>query len=391
MKRVGKILFPVLVVALAVAAAVFAFVARPQAKSEIRRTPVPLIRVVMAHPQNVEMIVHTQGAVTPRTEIDLVAEVAGRVVEASDLLSAGSFFDKGDVLVRIDPRDYQLAVESARAEVAHAEVEVAQEKAESELAKRDWLRLHGAEKAPSLVIRAPQLAEAKANFAGAKASLDRAALDLERSVVRAPFDGRVRAEHVGLGEFVSRGTVLARVYAIDRFEIRLPVRDEELAYLDLSTRPAVRLSLRFAGSLRHWSGRIVRTEGELDPKSRMVTLVAEVLDPYHRDGSRKGTALDVGMFVNAEIVGREEHDVYVLPRAAMRSHDRVLVVDDGDALRYRPVTVLRRQAEQVIVNGGLSPAQKICVSPLDTVTDGMPVRVYSPEKTSERETAEPAS
>ena len=199
MKPSAKTILPILVLVLAIGAAIFAFVARPRAKSQLRRVPAPLVRVVTARPQNVEITVRTQGTVRPRTEIDLVAQVAGRVVEASDELSAGGFFHKGDVLVRIDPRDYQLAVRSARADVARAEVTVAKEKAEAAVAERDWQRLHGTKQAPPLVVRVPQLAEAKADLEAAKASRDRAALDLQRTDVHAPFDGRVSVENVDLG------------------------------------------------------------------------------------------------------------------------------------------------------------------------------------------------
>ncbi len=384
---------PVLILALGFLAAVSAYVSRPQAAPEVRETPAPLIRVIAARPQTVQLTVGAQGTVQPSTQIELVAEVAGRVVETGGALVAGGFFSEGDLLVRIDPRDYDLAAQSARAEVARAQVALQREKAEAEVAGREWRSLHGKREAPPLVVRAPQLAETEAALAAAQAGLEKALLDVERTEILAPFDGRVREETTDLGAFVSRGVVLAKLYAIDKAEVRLPLPDSELAFLDLplgfaaateaGVHPAVRLSADFAGERRTWNGRIVRTEGELDPRTRMVHVVAEVPDPYRRYAPGDAP-LSVGMFVRAEILGRTLHGVYVLPRETLRNGNEVLVVEDGERLSFRTVGIIRRESERVIVGTGLVPGERICVSPLEVAVDGMRIRVHTGEEGGER-------
>lgn len=388
MKRLGSVLVPLVILAIAAVISVGLVSARPGADSAPKETPEPLVRVVDAFPEEVEFVVVAQGEARPLAEIDLVAEVEGKVVEVSDNLAAGAFFDRGEVLLRIDPRQFELAVSSARADVAKAATMVAAAGAESAAARRDWNELHPDRVAPSLVAREPQLAEARAAVDAAKARLARAELDLDRTTLVAPFEGRVASEEVSPGRFVTRGHRLATIYSTDAVEIRLPIADRELAFLDVSLghdfrraeevqgsspRAQVRLSAMFAGARREWMGEVVRVEGHLDPQTRMVGLVATVQNPY--GGGDNGVPLAVGMFVDAEILGRKRSGVFVLPRAALREGDRVLVVDSDNRLNVVDVEVLRTQPGQILVGSGLTAGQRVCVSPLEVVVDGMRVRV----------------
>ena len=263
------------------------------------------------------------------------------------------------------------------------------------MARREWAEL-GRGDPNALTLRQPQLEEARAAVAAAEAALDRARRDVDRAAITAPYAGRVQSKDVDIGQFVTKGTPVARIYAVDSAEIRLPLPDQQLAYIDvaLSYRgggqqagPRVTLSANFAGRQHTWQGRIVRTESEIDAVSRMVHLVAEVRDPYApgRDPSRPPLA--VGMFVEAEIEGRTVRDIVVLPRAALRGRDQVLVVDESSRLHYRQVEILRSTSDSVLVRGGLAEGELVCISPLDTVTDGMAVRVLDGDIRMARATA----
>ena len=214
-----------------------------------------------------------------------------------------------------------------------------------------------------------------------RAALDQAERDMARTEVRAPYTGRVRATSVDVGQFVNRGAPMATLYATDYAEVRLPIPDDDLAYLDLplwhrgdkaAEGPEVVLSARFAGGQHSWRGRIVRTEGEIDPRSRMVHVVARVEDPYAPSDGRPPLA--VGLFVEAEIQGRRAEGVYVVPRAALRASGTVYLIDADERLRIRTVEVLRSTREQVIVGAGLSDGDRVVVSPFDTAVDGMHIR-----------------
>jgi RND family efflux transporter MFP subunit len=378
-----KIALPILVVALGVAGAAVLISARPEVETQRPDLPAPLVRVMTVKTEDLELRVLTQGTVAPRTESTLLPEVVGRVVSASEAFEDGGFFEEGEILLTIDPRDYELAAVRARARVAEAQVRLEREEEEAKVARREWESL-GEGEPTGLALREPQLAEARALIEAARADLQAAELDLERTRVRAPYAGRVREKLVDVGQYVTPGTRLAQVYAVDYAEVRLPIPDTDLAFIDLpldyrgggsgGRLPRVILRAEFAGRRHRWDARLVRTEGELDPRSRMVHVVARAGDPYGRGDDPDRPPLAVGMFVEAEILGREAHGVVVIPRSAFRGSDQVLVVDGNDRLRFRQVEVLKTDRERVIVSSGLADGERICLSPLEAVVDGMKVR-----------------
>ncbi len=355
----------------------------PETKEpEVQR---PLVRVIEAKPRAVRLTVHAEGMVAPRTESQLVPEVSGRVMEISPSLIAGGFFRKDEQLLRIDTREYELAVVRARAAVAQMKLRVATEEQEAAVARREWADLGEGEPSP-LVMREPQLAEANAALASAEASLDQAQFDLERTIVRAPFDGRVRQKSVDLGQYVARGQAVATLYSVDVAEVRLPLADDQLAYVDLpmayrdaddtqsASGPAVTLRADFAGQSYSWTGSIVRTEGEIDPSTRMIHAVAQVKDPYAQAGRSGRPPLAVGMFVQAEIAGKTVSAIE-LPRTAMRGANTVIAVSPDNRIEFREVTVLRAERDRVLISGGLKAGDRVCTSTLEAAVSGMEVRI----------------
>ncbi|MFQ5719552.1 MAG: efflux RND transporter periplasmic adaptor subunit [Acidobacteriota bacterium] len=385
MKRAARIILPLVVLVLAGLAALAMYRARPMAEVVMPEVPLPVVRVQTVHLEDVQLTVNSQGSVSPRTESVLVPEVAGRVIDVAPSFVAGGFFENGDVLLRIDGSDYREAVVEAEAAVAREELRLAQERAEQQIARREWGELGEGEPTP-LTVREPQVTEATASVAAARAGLARARRDLARTEIRAPYAGRVRSKTVDIGQYVAPGTALGTIYAIDSAEVRLPLADRELAFLDLpprfrgeegdrTTGPAVVLRAEFAGRVHAWQGRIVRTEGEIDPRSRMVHVVVSVDDPYGRGDDPDRPPLAAGMFVDAEIRGRTVSGVAVIPRSAVRGEGHVMVVDDGGRLHGKTVVILRRQGTDVIVQAGLADGDRVCLTLLPTATDRMRVRV----------------
>ncbi len=344
----------------------------------------PLVRVIPATPMALTLTVRAEGTVAPRTESQLVPEVSGRVVEVSSSLAAGGFFDVGDVLLRIEKREYELAVTRARAAIGQAKLRLTTEEQESEVARQEWAAIGEGEPSP-LLFREPQIAEVRSTLAAAEADRQQAEYDLERTVLRAPFAGRVRSKRVDVGQFVQRGTAVATLYSVDVAEVRLPIPNSELAFCNLplayrdgaatTQGPAVKLTARFAGRNHVWRGRIVRTEGEIDPRTRMVIAIARVQDPYARGRGSNRPPLAVGMFVQAEIEGIRVRDVVSVPRVALRTDDTVYVVDSLDRLNFRTVDILRRERDTVLIRAGLEEHERICISPLEVAVNGMTVRI----------------
>ena len=351
-------------------------------------TPPPLVRAMPVEIQDVQLALQAQGTVAPRTKTSLVSQVAGQIISVSPAFANGGFFRAGDVLLAVDPRDYELAVDRARAVVAQAEVRLAREEEEADLARQEWQRLGNGE-ATDLALRKPQLADARAALQAARASQEQARLALERTRIRAPYEGRVLSKIVDLGQYVNPGAPVARIYAVDYAEIRLPVPHEQLAYLDLvynarselapASRPKARVHADFAGAPHTWNGEIVRIEGEIDARTRMVNLVARVDAPYDRGDDKSRAPLFAGLFVEVEVLGRVARDIAVIPRTALRGANQVLVIDDDDRLRFRQVDLLRLEAENALIRSGLAGGERVCISTLDAVVEGMQVRILAPE------------
>ena len=372
-----KWILPVAVVALTVVIVVGLVMSRPVVETAPRQVAPPPVRVLTVAPTSLELSVRSQGSVVPVTEAGLVSEVAGNIVWVAASFEAGGFFDAGDVLLRLDRRDYELAVATARASVAQARVALTREEAEAEVAREEWEDLGESGEPGPLVFREPQLDEARARLEAALANQARADLDLSRTAIRAPFAGRLRAKRVDRGEFVNRGAPLATIYSVDAAEVTLPVPDSELAFLDLPLGtalggggPRVLLRAQFAGGRHEWEARIVRVGGEIDQATRMVNLIARVEDPYRAVGERP--PLSVGLFVDAEVVGRSVDSVFEVPRGALVGADRLWLVEDG-RLALRQVGVLRSDPEVAIVSDGLVSGDRISLTILETAMDGMAV------------------
>ncbi len=346
----------------------------------------PLVRFQEIVPGRVTLDVKTQGTVVPRTESSLVSEVAGLVREVSPSFASGGTFEKGDVLITIDPRDYQFGVSQAKSVQAQARLAYEVESAQAEVAREEWDDLGDGGEATPLASRALQVEDAHARLIAAEAALAKAERDLAKTRIRAPYAGRVRRKGVDVGQYVVRGTAIASIYAIDDVEVRLPIHDADLASIDLAfdfreepagpEGPPVTLLADFGGARRKWSGRIVRVEGEIDPVSRMVHVVARVADPYGRNGGA-GLGippLAVGLFVEATIRGRVIESGARIPRSAIHDGDRVLLIDSDNRLRFQEVEIIRRDGEDAIVGVGLKRGDRLCLSSLAAATEGMLVR-----------------
>lgn len=394
-RRILQFALPLAVVASALwaVAAMFANMEQPAAQPPPQS--VPLVRTVAAVPGTLHASVHSQGTVEPHTTVALAPQVSGRVVAVAPELRSGGFFAAGQVLFRIDDTDFRLAVVQRQADVARARLRLAQETAEAGVAERAWQQLEGDRRPDGLATRRLYVQEAEAALAAAEAALQRAELDLGRTAVALPFDGRVRSADLDVGSQVQAGQPVAEVYGIDFAEVRLPIPDVELAFLDLplgngpggnrdgngggAPPPAVELTAEFAGRRHTWRGTVTRTEGEIDRRTRQLTLVARVADPYAKGEDPARPPLAVGMFVEARIAGRTFRDVITLPRAALRPDGTVLVVASEDRLQARPVDVLRLDRRTVSVRDGLAAGDRVCISPIEVFVEGMPVRVLDPE------------
>ena len=312
-------------------------------------------RVVAARQVSTPVTVTSQGTVTPKTEIDVTTQVAGQVVEVSPGFAAGGFFNAGEVLLRIDPRDYEIRLVQAEASRAEARKTLALEQGQARQAEREWRELGSAD-ANALALRKPQLAAAEAAVKAAEADVRQARLDLERTAIRLPFPGRVASIEVNLGQYLAAGRALARVFASDVMEVRLPLTAHQMRLLNLEADSdnlnplAVSLGFTVDGHTYHWQGQVVRAEPRADPDSRLFHVVAEVRDAYDV-GVDGHPPLLAGTFVEAAITSNPFRGVVELPRTALHQRDRVMVLDGEGRLRFATVDVLQLSGEGLVVQG----------------------------------------
>jgi len=385
MARSLKLILPVAFLALASLISFVLIQSRPAAMLQAPQPPALLVSTLVAERESVTFKVESQGSVTPRTETTLVSEVAGQIVEVSPAFVAGGFFRAGDVLLRIDPRNYETQVKVARAEVAKARTQVATENALADYALNDWQRLrefsNDAKVASDLTLRKPQLAAALAELESAGAALEKARRDLARTEIRAPYHGMVRSKRADIGQYVNTATAIADTFAVDYAEVRLPLSQQDLRFLDLpdaiapERAPDVRLSALIGDDQQHWSAKLVRSEGVFDAQSRVLYAVAQIQDPYRLDTDQPGEPLRIGTFVTAEISGRQAGDLFVLPRHALYRNNQIWIVDDESRIRPRTVEVLRADDDHVYVRSGLNDGDVVCVSPIDQPLPGTAVRI----------------
>jgi RND family efflux transporter MFP subunit len=380
-----KILLPVLILVLAGAIAA-GLVGNRRQLTPTQPQAVPIVvRVIEVSPGPVQLKVHAQGTVSPRTETELVPEVSGNIVWISQNLVSGGYFDVGEPLFRIDDRDYVADTERASATLSRAQAE--HEHASFEYERAVELNERQLISRSDLETNLRTVRVAEASLRDAQLVLESARRDLARTTMSAPFAGLVRSEQVDVGQFVNRGTAVASVYATDYVEVRLPIADQQLAYLNVpliqrgelseESAPTVELTADFAGERQIWRGRIVRTEAEIDPGSRMIYAIARVRAAEEQADST--IPPPVGLFVQAEIDGIAKENVIVLPRSALRNGNQVLVVDTENRLHFRTVEVLRVYRDDVFVTGGLDSNERVSVSSLQTVVEGMRVQPLLPE------------
>ena len=327
--------------------------------------------------------IESYGTVQPRVRSMLVAQVSGQIVETNPNVRDGGFFERGDVLLRIDDRDYAADVSIAEAALADAQQGLAEAEAQTQQAREDWARLGDSGEPTDLVLRIPQLKAAQARVRSAESSLQKARLDLERTRIRAPFAGRVLSKFVDLGQVVSVNTPLAEIYATDVVEIRLPLRNRDLQYIELpETYRHLDEPERAGGHVEiqselanqgTWDAELVRTEGAIDETARQLHVIAQISDPFGTTAAGR-TPLKIGQYVTARLAGMTLQDALVVPNNTIYQGTYVYVVEDG-VLRRRDIDIAWQNDAEAIVAAGIAPGDELVLTPLGQVTSGVRVSI----------------
>lgn len=379
----GKYVLPLVLLIVAIGATGLLIANRPTPEREPQARPPLLVNVIKAERQPVVFTIESQGEVLLRTETVLVTEVSAQILEVSPLFVAGGTFRKGELLLRIDPRNYETQVRRSEANVARAQTQIATENALAGYALDDWKRLRdlrATDKAASdLALRKPQLAAAMAELESAEADLKKAQDDLSRTTIRAPYAGMIRNKRADTGQFVNTGTPVAEIFATDHAEVRLLLTAADLAWLylpapgDQNVGTPVSLVASIGDQKLSWSAALVRSEGIFDARTRVLYGVARVDDPYALDSEAE--SLRVGTFVSATITGRDAGLLYRVPLTALFGQSRLWLIDKEEKLESVEVNIVRRQGDHLYIDRGLRDGDRICTTRIASAVDGMIVRV----------------
>ncbi|MEP0202370.1 MAG: efflux RND transporter periplasmic adaptor subunit [Halioglobus sp.] len=375
-KRFRRVLAPIVVIAGGIGIYSLLHATKPEPDKSTEEPRPTSVYTALAEQSDIVLKVETQGEVRARTELDVVAQVGGRILTVSPEFVEGGTITPGVPLLKIEDTDYKLALREAEARVAETEVAVQQALADADVARK---QLRNDKTASDLALKKPQVAEARARREAAMAGLEQAKLDLDRTEVSLPFAGRVVSTRVDTGQFITSGTTLGNVFGTGIVEVRLPLSNSQLASLGLpigfTAAPGaglpVTLSADVAGAQHSWPARLVRLDASVDPDTRMLFAIAEVADPYGANKSESGMPLAVGLFVDATIDGRQLPAAVSIPNSALRAGDKVFLVNGEGRLEMRSVQIAHVGSGRVVVSSGLTAGEEVIVSAIRNAISGM--------------------
>ena len=387
MKKIVKRLVPVAVLIGSVFIVKAMVAAKPTPEKKPKAQRVVSLYVDKATKDSLKLTVNSHGEVKPKTEINLTSLVSGQIISISDKFAEGAEFAKNEPLIKIDDTEYKMAIIQAQAKVASAKVNVDKEMANSKIKEQQWKRKNSNTKPSDYALNKPQIAEAIANLKAAESELENSRLNLSRTEIKAPFQGRVMLENIGIGQYVTSATDLGHIYSTDIVEVRLPLTDSQLVELNLpmgfmandDNAPVVNFSAVVGNKNHNWQGRIVRTNASIDKESRLIYAIAQVNDPYGI-GADENTALAVGMYVSASIESNKTQETLVLPRLALRSNNKVYVINDDGKLEIRVVNVLSTNDRFVHISSGVKAGENVVTSTVPVVTEGMVVKALTKQE-----------
>ncbi|MFT6194891.1 MAG: RND family efflux transporter MFP subunit [Cognaticolwellia sp.] len=377
------VLAPIAIILVAVIGLVIFTVLSPKPEKKPVIIKAPLVEVKNIARQDVGFVIASQGNVLPSTQTQLISEVSGQITFVNEKFNIGGFFTQGEVLLSIDDINYQVALLQAQSQLDAAKAVLIEEQAKKDQAEKQWLLTKKSlSKAPVLALRLPQLQKAKADIKAAKANVISAEVKLARTKIIIPYDAIVKEKQVDIGQYVSMGSALTTIFAVDYAEVRLPIKPRDVGFLNLpkinakqSSSSTVDIYTKVNGTEHHWASNLTRYEGEVDSRSRVHYVIAQIDDPYSVLSSSKHQELRIGSFVNAKISGKEVKDIVTIPRDALHGANRVYLVDKDNTLHIQEINILRNDATYVYSHDTFSAGFRLVITQMQAPVEGMALRV----------------
>lgn len=394
------VLTPIAIVFFAIVGLIVVAALAPKPAKKPTIIKAPLVEVQDIERKDIRFTIASQGSVLPRTQTNLVSEVSGQITSVNEKFNVGGFFTKGEVLLSIDDISYRVNLLQAQSRLDAAKAVLVEEQARKEQAEDEWLLTGKAlSQAPVLALRLPQLQKAKADVKAAEADVTDAEVKLARTKIRAPYDAMIKEKQVEIGQYVSTGSTLAMTFAVDYAEVRLPIKQRDVEFLNLprinqqgSKSSKVDIFYQLLGKQYTWQSNLTRYEGEVDSRSRVHYVVAQVDDPYRVLSSTAHQELRIGTFVNANIDGKMVNDIVAIPRDALHGANKLYLVDDNNKLHIQEISILRNDADFVYSHDNFSASHRLITTQMETPVEGMALRIVGePSATDKKSPTETAS
>jgi RND family efflux transporter MFP subunit len=377
------VLTPIAIILSAIVVLIVFAVLAPKPAKKPPLIKAPLIEAQVIQRQDIEFTVSSQGSVLPRTKTNIISEVSGQILDVSPAFNVGGYFKKGDVLLTIDDISYRVALLQAQSRLDAAKAVLIEEQARAEQAEDEWL-LTGktVAQAPILALRLPQLQKANADVKAAEADVTDAVVKLERTKIKAPYDAMIQEKNVEIGQYVTTGSTLAMIFAVDYAEVRLPVKQKDIEFLNLprinqdnDDTSTIDLYYELMGIQHTWPSRLTRYEGVVDSRSRVHYVIAQIDDPYSVLATSKQQDIHIGTFVNATITGKQISNIVAIPRNALHGADTIYLIDEENKLQIRKINILRSDARFVYSYDNFNDDVRLVTTQLETPVMGMTLRV----------------
>ena len=371
MKKWAQIITIIIIGSIGVLIFSLLVVTKPVADTIKKEAILPVVKVWRAQTSDYQVIIESQGVVNPMQFTDLASEVSGKVKFLSPKFEVGQRFQVNEVILEIDSSDYEAVQAKAVAELADAKLALSKENALSEQALRDWKVLGKGKEPNDLVLRKPQLESSLARVVSAKAGLEKAERDLERTKIRSPYESKIERTNVELGSLLTLGTVVGSLYSADLYELRLPVSINEFDFVDVNTSSKVIFETEISGMSYSWNGNLLRSESKVDQSSQSIFLVAEI-----ENSPLNKKFLVPGVYLKAKIFGKILEGTYSLPRSALYDRNKIFVVNEDETISIREIKIIRSSKDIVIVSDGIGNGDLVITTPVSNAIDGMKVEVY---------------
>ena len=366
MKNFIKIFIPILILGGTVLAIYYIMTTPPKAKkldlNKITKIPIEIQKI---EKKEYAITLTSYGVAQASTQTTLTSQVSGKIIYVNDNLKNGGYFKKGELLLQIEPDDYQADVKIAQAELILAQQALIEEEAKVTQAKEDWKKFNLNEKPNSLVLRQPQLQSAKANLLAAQASLKKAQLNLKRTKVYAPYTGRVIEKNISIAQVISSNTQIATIFSNDAIEVRLPIKTKELGLIN--TKEHTKVTLFSKISNQYYDATIVRSESSIDTNTKQLYLIAQLQHNEH---------IKIGEYLTAKIEAKQLKDVIIIPNSSIYQSSYVYIEKEGKIQR-KNIQIDWQDDENSLISSGIAKNEHLVITTLGLVSSGTKVTVVN--------------